>query len=475
MKRSKPNRPRRARLLRWAAGLLAAYLLLGTALPFLHHKETGAAYAAQFAGTRFYADAPGSERVACIEDNTDALVWRLRLIGAARREVILSTFEFHADESGQDVLAALLAAADRGVKVRVLMDGIPALKSLPGDPYFKALAAHPGVEVRIYAPANPALPWRLQTRMHDKYLIADDSLYLLGGRNTFDSFLGDYIPYKNIDRELLVWDTAPAQGSSLAQLRAYFETVWALDCAKPYTNAGSSGAVRTAAAALSARWDGLEKKLGQSLTLPDLKAATLAANRITLLANPPEPVNKEPWVWYAITRLAAGAQDVVIQTPYIICSGPMYADLSELCAGAGQVRIVTNSVESGANLFGCTDYLNQKGNILATGARVYEFSGEHSMHTKTVLVDDRLSLVGSYNMDMRSTYLDTELMLAVDCEALNARLRQNAEAQIAQSRATLPGGEYTYGDAFVARKYGLCKKLLHSVMRLVDPFIRHLM
>ena len=54
--------------------------------------------------------------------------------------------------------------------------------------------------------------------MHDKYLIADDSLFLLGGRNTFDLFLGDYVQDQNIDRELLVWNTAPAPGSSLAQL-----------------------------------------------------------------------------------------------------------------------------------------------------------------------------------------------------------------------------------------------------------------
>lgn len=472
---SASRRPRRRRLIAWAAALLAAYLLLGTALPFVHHKPVGAQYAAQLASTEFYAAAPGAERVACVEDNSAALLWRLRLIGAARREIILSTFEFHADESGRDVLAALLAAADRGVKVRVLIDGLSGFKNLTGNAWFKALAAHPNAEIRVYGPLDPALPWQLQTRMHDKYLIADDSLYLLGGRNTFDLFLGDYVQDQNIDRELLVWNTAPAPGSSLAQLRAYFEGVWALGCTKPYTCEHAGKKVRQAAADLAQRYSGLEETLGESLALPDLAPLTLAANKVTLVANPAGPVNKEPWVWHTITRLAAGAGDVVIQTPYIICSSEMYGDLAALCAGAGRVRIVTNAVESGANLFGCTDYLNQKANILATGAQVHEFSGAHSMHTKTVLVDDRLSLVGSYNMDMRSTYLDTELMLAVDCEALNAQLRADAEGQIAQSRVPLAEGGFEYGPAFPYPEYPAGKRALHSLMRLVAPLIRHLM
>lgn len=474
MKDSPPRPRRRWRAVRWTALLLGAYLVFGTALPFLPHKEVGAAYAAQFAATQFYADAPGSERVACVEDNLDALTWRLRLIGAAQREIILSTFEFHADESGQDVICALLAAADRGVKVRILLDGISAFKNLPGRAAFAALASHSNVDFRIYCPVNLAVPWQLQTRMHDKYLIADDSLYLLGGRNTSDLFLGSYAENANIDRELLVWDASPSSAGSLAQLRAYFERVWALGCVRPYSPSAGSSA-RQAAAALAARFEGLSEKLGQSLALPDLAAATLPAGRVTLLANPPEPVNKEPWVWYSIHKLAAGAGDVVIQTPYVICSSAMYADLTALCEGAGRVRIVTNAVESGANLFGCTDYLNQKNNILATGAQVHEFSGAHSSHTKTVLVDDRLSIVGSYNMDMRSTYLDTELMLAVDSPALNALLRRSAGAQIAQSRTPLPGGGYEYGEAFVPPGFPLGKRVLYGLMRLVSPLIRHLM
>ena len=72
---------------------------------------------------------------------------------------------------------------------------------------------------------------------------------------------------------------------------------------------------------------------------------------------------------------------------------------------------MTNAVESGANPWGCTDYLNQKQKVLGTGVSVYECLAGQSLHTKTVLVDDDISLIGSYNLDIRSTYLDTEMML----------------------------------------------------------------
>lgn len=76
------------------------------------------------AQTKFESDQPGTERICCIDDNEEALLWRLRMIGAAQESIELSTFDFRTDESGLDVMAALYDAADRGVKVRVLIDGI---------------------------------------------------------------------------------------------------------------------------------------------------------------------------------------------------------------------------------------------------------------------------------------------------------------------------------------------------------------
>lgn len=126
--------------------------------------------------------------------------------------MILSTFDFRHDEAGLDMLAALLDAADRGVEVDLFVDGFNAMLQMEGNSYFYALSSHPKVKVTIYNPINLLKPWLLMARMHDKYVIVDDTAYLLGGRNTFGYFLGSYEGHKNYDRDILVYNTgSPGQ------------------------------------------------------------------------------------------------------------------------------------------------------------------------------------------------------------------------------------------------------------------------
>ena len=178
--------------------ILLLFLLIYIALlaiPYIQHKNVSVSYQKKFAKQSFYSDTAGTERVAYINDNTDALLYRLHMLDEAKDEIILSTFDFNADKSGQDMMASLLHAADRGVSVR------------------------------IYNPINLLKPWNLQARTHDKYVIVDQKMYLLGGRNTTNLFLGDYSKSKNIDRELFVYETAENDSSSIRQLTDYFESV----------------------------------------------------------------------------------------------------------------------------------------------------------------------------------------------------------------------------------------------------------
>lgn len=373
--------------------ILLLFLLIYIALlaiPYIQHKNVSVSYQKKFAKQSFYSDTAGTERVAYINDNTDALLYRLHMFDEAKDEIILSTFDFNADKSGQDMMASLLHAADRGVSVR------------------------------IYNPINLLKPWNLQARMHDKYVIVDQKMYLLGGRNTTNLFLGDYSRSKNIDRELFVYETAENDSSSIRQLTDYFESVWALSDSKEYTCKKMTKKIQSCKAKLENRYTSLKEKYPDAYSTWDYEALTLQTNKVSLLSNPIKSENKEPWMWYSLHQLMMQGEQVRIYTPYIICGKEMYQDLTELHEKNIPVEIITNDVASGANPWGCTDYLNQKKNIWETGARVYEFMGAHSCHTKAVLIDDRMSIVGSYNMDMRSTYQDTELMLAVDCPELNS-------------------------------------------------------
>lgn len=129
-----------------------------------------------------------------------------------------------------------------------------------------------------------------------------------------------------------------------------------------------------------------------------------------------------------------------------------------------------NDVTSGANPFGCVDYLNRKEDLLATGVTLGEYLGEQSLHTKNVLIDDRLCLVGSFNFDMRSAYLDTELMLVIDSPELNAQLRQSAQDTLDRCRLVSQEGE-VLGENYVPQALTGGKKALYGLLRqLVKPF-----
>ncbi len=464
----------RRRILASAAVLflfLAAYVL-AAACPYLEHRQVSQEFREQIGRTEFYGDGPGGERVAYVDDNTQALLLRLQMIESAREEVILSTFDFNDDESGKDMLGALRHAAGRGVQVKILVDGLSGFLDLRGSEWFQALALEENVRIRVYNPVDLLKPWRLQARLHDKYLMVDDRLYLLGGRNTTDLFLGDYSQKPNIDRELLVYRKEQSENDSFCQLNAYFDQVWELACSREYVCGEETEKIKEAADRLEERYEQLTDRWPQIRTEPDWETLTMETEKITLLSNPVEPKNKAPHMWYALNQLMGSGERITIYTPYIICGEEMYRDLEQLCDDTEQMEIITNDAAGGANPWGCTDYMNQKERIWATGVTVYEYLGDHSLHTKAVLVDDRISVVGSYNMDMRSTYQDTELMLAVDSRELNERIREEAARDKTFSRYRTSGDRYVSGENYRPKELSWQKKLYYGLFRVITVPIR---
>ena len=407
-----------------------AFLVLGAWLPNRAHRPVNEAYRQSLSAAQYTSDTSAQAAVRYVDDNVEAMELRLAMIEAAREEIILSTFDFNADVAGKQLLAALLHAAERGVEVRVIVDGLSGWLDLNGSGWFQALANCANAAIKIYNPLNPLLPWQAMCRLHDKYLIVDREIYLLGGRNSTDLFLGDQAgAAENLDSEVYV-----AGGDSVTELTGYFERVWALPESQDYLGAGRERGARRQPE-LEALYETLPERYPAAFA-PDYleKLETVPAGQITLLSNPIEAENKAPELWEAMVALMEQGEDVVIHTPYVILSREMEQDLTRVGERTQSLALILNDVSSGANPWGCVDYLNEKEHILATGATVGEYLGEHSMHTKNVLIDDRLCLVGSFNFDMRSAYLDTELMLVIDSPALNAQLRQKAAEELEYCR-----------------------------------------
>lgn len=416
--------------------------------------------------------ADAQERVLCIDDNEEALIRRLQVIESAQKELIFTTYSFKKDESGLDVMAALLHAAERGVNVRILVDGFSNLTDLHSSAHFKALAASPNVTVKFYNKVNPFQIWTTNYRMHDKYVVADDRVYILGGRNTRNVSLGAYQEQHDVDRDVLVYCENPDARSSLGDVKAYFESVWALPCSQ--TVAGGKHQDEESLMQLRQRYEKLQEQYPQAFEIPDWHRETVATGGIALLTNPIEPENKEPVLWNQLCSVMENGKDILVQTPYVVCNRTMYEDLTRLNQNGRQVGIITNAVETGANPSCCADYINQKGKLRNTGCRIYEHAGEHSVHAKTVLVDDRISIIGSFNFDMRSAYLDTEMMLVIDCPELNAQLRETMADTMAQSR-WVAEGETVLGSRFQTPEMGLGKHLLYGLLRVLTLPVRHLL
>lgn len=451
------------------------YVILGASLPYRKQPLVSEDYKEQFSVQDYTSDTVSCDRAMILERNGEALTERIRLIEHAKENIVLSTFDIRSDEAGKQVLAALYHAAERGVHVSILADGFNSVLRMSGNPYFYALAVQDNVEIRIYNRVNPLLPWKGMSRMHDKYLVADESVYILGGRNTFDYFLGDQDSHKNYDRDVLVYNTGGGN-SSVYQVLAYHESVWNLDCCKKW-NGGRGLAwlpsVRRAGRELERLDEALRQEHPDWYEETDYAARTVETNKITLLSNQTGLYSKEPWVFYGLCQLMMQAKDEVwIHTPYIMCNDDMYRAFEEVCDQDVKVLLMTNSVRNNGNPFGAVDYAIHKDEILATGLQVLEYNGGISYHAKSILIDDHISIVGSFNMDMKSMYQDTELMLVVDSEELNAQLRgylSEYQADAADATQTQSDEEVYYPGISLKNRF------LRSVIRIVDPWLRFLL
>ncbi len=453
-----------------AAVLASLYLALGTTLPYIKPKAPSDEAIERSEAAEYFGDGfPSGDKVWHIKDNDEALQIRIEMISMASEEIVLATYEFFDDESGRDVLVSLWDAAERGVKVRLILDGYNH-SDVSDSPYFHLLAGHENAEIKIYNPVNVLLPWKAQSRMHEKYLICDKKLYLIGGRNTNDRFLGDYQTERlSLDREILVFSENIGAGSASNALYDYFEMYWELEESK--TVAAKKVKLTNEA---EVRFAALKESYPEAFdgALPE---NCYTASKITLIYGEHAVGKKSPDVWYQLFDIMSEADEsVIIQSPYIMCDDGMYEALSKLSSG-GDVSIIINSPLTGSNLFGGADYLFEKDKVLSIGASVHEYSSSVPFHTKTILIDDSLTLVGSFNLDMRSCNINSELMLAVDCEELNSDIRNEFEFDIESSRTITPDGNITDGDKYIEFEQGAFDKVKQWVIGVVTRPIRYLL
>lgn len=445
--------------------LYALYVLCAGVFPFSRQETMQRDFASAISADDFYGDSPCTDRVALVESPTEGFETRLHILDGAKERVDVSYYAMHMGESTDLFLGALLDAADRGVKVRLLVDGQFGGLTCFNRPYAEAIGAHPNIDLKLYNPPNLLRPWTFNGRLHDKYIIVDDELLLLGGRNIGDKYfnMGGYEKPLSYDRDVLVYNTVGAGADSvLFDVRDYMDALRdGENVREPFSVDSKRGEekrreLRAGYAQFCADNPGLFDHSGD-----DYQGWTFSANRVSFFHNDTQIGVKEPKAGYVLEQLLRSAEkSVSMQSPYIILDPGLDTLLNDLGAMDIDAELLTNSVAASPNPLASTAYFGDRRVILDSGVRLIEYQGEHSLHAKTYIIDERLSVVGSYNLDPRSAYIDTELMLAIDSAGFAARLKQAQNEYRRQSLEVDGSGEYSSDSSVLPRPMPLLKKIM---------------
>ncbi len=465
-------------LIKW--GLLAVFLLVavyfaaGLILPFCHLKTVGEDYRLLVKEREYYGEeGKGTDRACIIETAQEALDIRIQLLDGAQESIVLTTFDIRDGESTRDIAAVLLQAADRGVEVEILVDGMSGFLRMK-KPVFKLLGSHENIEIRLYNEPNPLKPWTINGRMHDKYIMVDGTYLLMGGRNTFDYFLGTYTDKNlSLDREVFFVSDLEAEDSAIAQMNAYYEMVWNQKECKPLYDKekyGQGAEEKKLRQELENRYETM--KLTDDFAGISFKERTVPVNKATLLYNPTHIAGKEPWLFYELAALMKQAEErVYIHTPYAVMNSYMYGEMTSLAGQVSEFTMQLNAIANGDNVCASSDYIQNKEKLIGCGMTLYEYDGGDSSHGKSVLIDDRISVIGSFNFDMRSAYIDTELMFVIDSRELNQSLYDNLMVLQEDSMKVLSADEYELKEGQEVSQISKGRKMFLKVFGWVmQPF-----
>lgn len=417
-----------------------------------------------------------------LEDNADSLRVRIALAELAEETLDIQYFIWQDDMTGRLLMKHVLDAADRGVRVRFLIDDLAVVGR---HAELESLDAHPRIEVRVFN------PWRLRSplirpfefvtrmnvlnhRMHNKVLVADGRFAILGGRNIGDRYFGVYDNFVQNDVDLML------AGALVGDAMASFETYWISENSRPVGGAGDASTIRALCEESVAA---NAEMLVAFATPPDGWNAYFAAlvekatkGRGRLLLDPPNVDEQSPTALYEHFKamIAEAREDLIISSPYLVPDSELIELIADLVERGVRVRILTNSLASNSHVIAHSAYKKWRRALLAAGAEIYEMRSDAevleryktppaepkwlALHTKAVVVDGRTSFVGSPNVDPRSMILNTEIGVIADDPELAAALVRLLERDMAPAnswRVTLENGgwlKWWNGDERVDRQ-----------------------
>jgi putative cardiolipin synthase len=420
------------------------------------------------------------------ETGWDALSQRLALIEAAEHTIDIQYYIWNSDVSGHYLASRLKAAADRGVNVRVMLDDINLNER---EDLLIAINSHPNISIRIFNPIptrRGVVKWlnflddfsRLNRRMHNKSFTVDRTLSVVGGRNIGDEYfdLSDEINFR--DRDVLV------MGSVVSNIQTSFTKYWNSPWSYPVDLLGNKSSTTIAV---------LDKApiphYKNYPALPEGKKA--ASNFIKALMNnitwvnarfiydQPVPedeneINEPKTTARLLAELSSQSeQEVLLESAYLIFDDRQLKDLQASIDHGVQIKALTNSMASNDLVTNHSGYAGRRQDMLEKGIQLFELKPNsllcekstrdmskcapttaYGLHAKSIVYDKEIAVVGSFNFNLRSTYLNTESLLIIENNAIAEKLANDINSAMNENnswRVKLTEGEirwYSGGDVW---------------------------
>jgi putative cardiolipin synthase len=395
-----------------------------------------------------------------LRQGMDALGVRLRLAERAEKSIDLQYLLMKADTAGAVMTNALLKAADRGVRVRFLIDDI--LTTVP-DRIFLLMNQHPNIEIRIFNPISrrgiPVFNFighfsQANRRMHNKSYTVDNSISVVGGRNIADEYFELKTDVVFVDFDVL------ALGPIAADISKSFDEYWNHSRAVPidqFTSNPKKEDLETVRAEVADELDNIyetvyEKALNSQL-LQDLIAGRqplFAAPARVLADKPDKLIHKIDKAHMLLAKdlrevVLSAKTEVIFISPYYVPGNDGVQFIRDLVAKGVRVVIVTNSLASNNHIPVHSAYARYRKAVIRAGAELYEARANAArelpgsedspdvltLHTKVFYIDRSQLFVGSLNLDPRSIEINAEMGLLIDSVAMIGSLAQGADERLA--------------------------------------------
>jgi putative cardiolipin synthase len=394
--------------------------------------------------------------------NADALSWRLALVDSAVSSLDLLYYLWYGHDSGRLMLKRIIGAADRGVQVRLLIDDMLLIGK---DKGLVALDQHPNIELRLFNPKRQrklgmvvdslARFEEMNSRMHNKLIVADNHAVILGGRNIGDNYYGLNSSYNFHDLDVLGF--GPVAGQSSELFDNFWNSSWVVPAsALPARITPKQGRERIDKLLASLQksdklenfpleptdWTTQLEGLKQQLSFGSSEIVYDRLEDGEVVRGMTDPLGQ---------MMRSAEKDIQLVNAYIIPEQDFIDGIRQLTERGVEVRILTNSLASHDVPAVNSHYRKWRRPIIEAGAELFELRADPAikprvdtapvvskfsgLHTKAFVVDGQRVFIGSMNFDPRSVDINTEMGIIIDSASLGRELQRLAERDMAPENA----------------------------------------